>query len=153
MKKITILLLAMILVGCGKFVEKRSKRLVFKENMIQITIDSVKKLDLGEDSEITFKLWGYDLYLADVKATLLKEYKYNLSKLPVTYGIDYQKKWDEKIKPNGSGKYGYYITLVGNSMDGKKYKVDHESSDNGYFGVKKTKVQELSGKIYIKEIK
>ena len=94
MKKIIILLLlAIMLVGCGSSVEKNPKRLVFKENMVQITIDSAKKLELGDSSEITFKLWGYDLYVADAKATLLKEYKYSLSKLPVTYGIDYQEKW------------------------------------------------------------
>ena len=86
-------------------------------------------------------------------AALLNEYTYNLSKLPVTYGVDYQKKWDKKIKPSGSGKYGYYITLEGKNKGEKKYKIDYEATDKAYFGTRKTKIEELSGKIYIKEIK
>jgi hypothetical protein len=152
MKKIFMGLMILIFIGCTKADEK-TERLVFAGQMIQVTIDSIEDLDFGNDSEIIFKLWGYDLYVADVSATLLKEYKYKLSKLPVTYGIDYQKKWDEKIKPGGSGKYGYYITLKGTNKDIKKYKIDYEATDKDYFGTQKTKIEELSGKIYIKEIK
>ena len=152
MKKIFIVLIILIFIGCSGSDEK-SEKLVFNRQMIQITIDSVEELDLGNDSEITFKLWGYDLYVADVSATLLNEYKYNLSKLPVTYGIDYKKEWDEKIKPAGSGEYGYYITLGIESPDGKEYKVDYKSTDKDYFGTRKTKIDELSGRIYIREIK
>lgn len=152
MKKIFIVLIILTFIGCSRADEKTEK-LVFNRQMVQITIDSIKELDFGNDSEITFKLWGYDLYVADVSATLLKEYKYNLSKLPVTYGVDYEKKWEKKIEPAGSNKYGYYITLEMESPNGKKYKVDYEATDKDYFGTRKTKIEELSGRIYIKEIK
>lgn len=152
MKKIFMVLMALIFIGCNK-AEEKTRELVFTRQMIQVTIDSIEELDFGNDSEITFKLWGYDLYIADVGATLLKEYKYNLSKLPVTYGIYHQKKWDEKIKPSGSGKYGYYITLEGENKNGKKYKIDYEATSKDYFGIRKTKIEELSGKIYIREIR
>lgn len=152
MKKILVILMVLIFIGCSK-ADERTERLVFTGQMIQVTIDSIEELELGDSSEITFKLWGYDLYAADVSATLLNEYTYNLSKLPVTYGVDYQKEWDEKIKPAGSGKYGYYITLEMKSPDGKKYKVDYEATDKDYFGTRKTKIEELSGKVYIREIK
>jgi len=152
MKKIFMVLMALIFIGCNK-TEVKTKELVFTGQMIQVTIDSIEELELGDTSEITFKLWGYDLYIADAGATLLKEYKYNLSKLPVTYGIYYQKEWDEKIKPSGSGKYGYYITLEVENKAGKKYKIDYEATNRAYFGITKTKIEELSGKIYIREIR
>jgi len=148
-KKIFIILMLLIFVGCSS-AEEKTEKLIFNRQMVQITIDSIKELDLGNNSEITFKLWGYDLYVADVSATLLKEYKYNLSKLPVTYGVDYEKEYESKIEPAGSGKYGYYITLEMKNLDGKKYKVDYEATDEDYFGTRKTKIEELSGKIYIK---
>lgn len=152
MKKIFIVLIILTFIGCSR-AEEKTEKLVFNRQMIQITIDSLEELELGNDSKITFKLWGYDLYVADASATLLKEYKYNLSKLPVTYGVDYEKDWEKKIKPGQSGKYGYYITLEMENPEGKVYKVDYETTDKGYFGTRKTKVEELSGKIYIKEIK
>lgn len=151
MKKILVILV-LIFIGCSK-ADERGERLVFNGQMIQVTIDSIEELDLGDSSEITFKLWGYDLYMADVDATLLSEYTYNLSKLPVTYGVDYQKKWDKKIKPGRSGKYGYYISIEVKNKFGKKYKIDYETTDKNYFEIQKTKIEELSGKIYIKEIK
>ena len=152
MKKILMILMVLIFIGCSKADEK-TERLVFTGQMIRVTIDSMEELELGNSSEITFKLWGYDLYVVDVSATLLNEYTYKLFKLPVTYGVDYQKKWEKKIKPGGSGKYGYYITLEGKNKDGEKYKIDYEATNKDYFGTRKTKIEELSGKIYIKEIK
>lgn len=152
MKKILIVLILLIFIGCSS-AEGKTERLIFNRQMVQITIDSMEEIDLGNDSEITFKLWGYDLYIADVSATLLKEYKYNLFKLPVTYGVDYEKEYDDKIEPDGSGKYGYYITFEMKNSHGKKYKIDYESTDKDYFGIRKRKIEELSGKIYIKEIK
>lgn len=151
MKKVTILLILLIFIGCSRTDEKTNK-LVFNRQMLQITIDSIEKLELGKNSEITFKLWGYDLYIADVSATLLEEYTYNLSKLPVTYGVNYKKKWDKKIKPGGSGKYGYYITLEVKNKEGRKYKIDYDATDKAYFGSTKTKIEEVSGKVYIKKV-
>ncbi|MEI6856834.1 hypothetical protein [Psychrilyobacter sp.] len=152
MKKKYMVLIILTLIGCSN-VDKKIEKSVLNRQMIQVTIDSIEELGLGDSSEITFKLWGYDLYMADVSATLLEEYTYNLSKLPVTYGVDYKKKWDEKIKPRGSGEYGYYITLEGENKGGEKYKIDYEATSKAYFRTQKTKIEQLSGKIYIKEIK
>ncbi len=153
MKKIGLLLLLVLtLVGCSG-TSKPTNRLVFEEKMIQMTIDSIEIEELPEGTEIIFKLWGYDAQVADVKATLLNEYKYKLSELPVTYGLNYEKEWKKKIEPGKSGNYGYFVTLEVKNKDDKVYKIDYDSTDKDYFGTKKTTVDEISGRIFIKELK
>jgi len=151
MKKLMMLVVLMlILIGCSNN-NNKNKRLVFKENIIEVTIDSIEEQELPAGSEITFKLWGYDTQVADAKATLLNEYTYELSKLPVTYGLDYKKEWDKKITPGDSGEYGYYVTVEIKSGDSKEYKVDYNSMDKEYFGTKKTNIRDVSGLIFIKK--
>jgi hypothetical protein len=151
-KTIFLVLLTLTLIGCSS-TKKKTERLVFKEEMVQITIDSLNIQELPKGTDIIFKLWGYDLQIGDAKATLLKEYKYKLSELPVTYGLNYRKEWNEKINPKASEKYGYYVTLEFKNKDGKIYKVDYETTDKDYFGTRKTKIEELSARIYIKQLK
>jgi hypothetical protein len=67
--------------------------------------------------------------------------------------LEYKKEWYEKINPGESGKYAYYITLEGKDDDGNTYEVDYDAYSNGCLGWKKTRVEELSKVLYIKQIK
>ena len=151
-KTIFLVLLVLTLIGCSS-TTNQTKRLVFEEKIIQMTIDSVDIDELPEGTEIIFKLWGYDLMVADVKATLLNEYRYKLSELPVTYGLDYEKEWNKKITPDESGKYGYFVTLEIKNKGDEVYRIDYDSTEKDYFGTKKNSVEEISARIFIKELK
>ncbi|MCK5780104.1 MAG: hypothetical protein KAH04_03745 [Psychrilyobacter sp.] len=149
MRNKILILLVLVFIGCSN-TPKEEPKLIFKEKMIQLKVIGLSDEILGENSKITFKIWGYDVLLADVKATLLEEYTYDLVKLPVTYGLDTKKKLDEVIKLEEMGRYGYYITIEADNGNGKVFEIDREASKE-YLEGRKKNVKELSGEIVLKE--